>query len=115
MFDFSKMYGEVYAVFGVPATLIAGTGEVTLTVIDDTRPKTNIGGSVEIVSVGPGAFVRMPELTENGIARDDLVDSGLTFNGRNWKVLASEPRGSPNGEDVGELRLLLKAAGSTDG
>ena len=41
MFDFSPLYDAVYAIIGVPATLSAGTaGEIALTVIDDTRPKT---------------------------------------------------------------------------
>ena len=105
--DYSALlYDPVYDRLGVPAVI----GTANITVIDDTRPKTNVGGSAEVISVGPGAFVRMPELSENGIAREDLVDSVISFNGRSWKVLASEPRGSPNGEDVGELRLLLKEA-----
>lgn len=112
MIDFSEMlYDPIYDRLGVPATLtVAAVGAVALTVIDETRPKTITSGSGEVISIGPGAFVRMPELTENGIARDDLIDSVLTFNGRNWKVLASELRGNPNGEDAGELRLLLKEA-----
>jgi hypothetical protein len=112
MFDFSAMYDEAYGVIGVPATLtLAGTaGEVALTVIDDTRPKRQAsGGGVEVSSVGPGAYARIPELAEKGIARDDYIDAALTFNGRNWVVRSYEIRGSPNGEDVGEVRFLLKA------
>jgi hypothetical protein len=112
MIDYSALlYDPVYAELGVPATLTAGTaGEVALTVIDDTRPKTNASGSVEVRSVGPGAFARIPELTSNGIARDDYMDAVLTFNGRSWVVRSYELRGSPNGEDVGEVRFLLKEA-----
>lgn len=110
MFDFNAMYDEIYGVIGVPATLTAdGTaGEVALTVIDDTRPKTNTSGTAEVRSVGPGAFARIPELVENGIARDDYMDAELTFNGRTWIVRSYELCGSPNGEDVGEVRFLLK-------
>jgi len=117
MIDYSALlYDPVYAELGVPATLSAGTaGEITLTVIDDTRPKTNTSGAVEVRSVGPGAFARIPELTGNGIARDDYMDAVLSFNGRTWMVRSYELRGSPNGEDVGEVRFLLKAVESTDG
>lgn len=110
-FDFNPMYDEVYGVIGVPATLTAaGTaGEIALTVIDDTRPKTNTSGTAEVRSVGPGAFARIPELTGNGINRDDYMDAVLSFNGRTWAVRSYELCGSPNGEDVGEVRFLLKA------
>ena len=110
--DYSALlYDPVYAEIGVPATLDAGTaGEIALTVIDDTRPKTLPAGiSGEVRSVGPGAFARIPELTAAGIARDDYADAVLTFNGRTWTVRSYELRGSPNGEDLGEVRFLLKA------
>ena len=118
MIDYSAdLYDPVYAVLGVSAVLTAaGTaGEITLTVIDDTRPKTQTSGSVEVRSVGPGAYARIPELTSHGIARDDYMDAVLTFNGRDWVVRSYELCGSPNGEDVGEVRFLLKAIESTNG
>jgi hypothetical protein len=110
--DYSALlYDPVYAELGVDATLTAaGTaGEVTLTVIDDTRPKIQASSGVEVRSVGPGAFARIPELTAKGITRDDYVEAMLTFNGRTWTVRSYELRGSPNGEDLGEVRFLLKA------
>jgi len=59
--------------------------------------------------MGPGAFARIPELVANGIAREDWQDAVLTFNGKSWTVRSYELRGSPNGEDQGEVRFLLKA------
>jgi hypothetical protein len=112
MVDYSAvLYDPVYAELGVDAVFAAaGTaGEVAFTVIDDTRPKTQTSSGVEVRSVGPGAFARIPELTAKGIARDDYVDAVLTFNGRTWTVRSYELRGSPNGEDLGEVRFLLKA------
>jgi hypothetical protein len=112
MVDYSALlYDPVYAELGVDATLIAaGTaGEIALTVIDDTRPKTQTTGSVEVRSVKPGAFARIYELTDKGITRNDYQDAVLSFNGRSWVVYSYEIRGSPNGEDVGEVRFLLKA------
>jgi len=115
--DYSALlYDPVYAEIGVPATLAAGTAdEIELVVIDDTRPKVLPAGSAEVRSVGPGAFARIPELAAAGIAREDYTDAVLSFNGRTWTVRSYELRGSPNGEDLGEVRFLLKAAGSTDG
>ena len=68
-------------------------------------------------SVGPGAFARIPELTAKGITRDVWLDAALTFNGRTWIVRSWELRGSPNGEDAGEVRFLLKehAGGNSGG
>ena len=105
--DFSVLlYNPVYAEIGVPATM----GAASLTVIDDTRPKVMaaVGSPLEVRSLGPGAFARIPELAGNGITRDDYLDSVLTFNGRSWVVRSYELMGSPNGEDLGEVRFLLK-------
>lgn len=116
MLDYGALlYDPVYAEIGVKAQFINGEFEVTLTVIDDTRPKILPAGSAEVRSVGPGAFVRIPELEENGITRDDWMDAALSFNGRDWIVRSYELRGSPNGEDNGEVRFLLKAVESSDG
>jgi hypothetical protein len=109
--DYSALlYDPVYAEIGVPATLAAAetVGEVALTVIDDTRPKALMAGSAEVRSVGPGAFARIPELAAAGFARGDYMDAVLSFNGRTWTVRSYELRGSPNGEDLGEVRFLLK-------
>jgi len=114
MIDFSAdLYDPIYAVLGVPATLTIGTaGEIALTVIDKTRSKTQTSGGVETSSVGPGAYARIPELTANGIAVGECIGAVLTFNGRSWIVREAPVQGSPNGEDLGEVRfLLMKAAG----
>jgi hypothetical protein len=105
MLDYSTLlYDPVYAEIGVAAVI--GTGEIT--VIDDTRPKTLPAGSAEVRSVGPGAFARIYELTSKGIVRDVWLGASLAFNGRTWIVRSYELRGSPNGEDLGEVRFLLK-------
>jgi hypothetical protein len=118
MIDYGVLlYDPVYAEIGVPATL----NGIDLTVIDDTRPNvttTNVGGdwmatagsNLDARSVGPGAFARIPELAGKGIERGDYVGASLTFNGRSWIVRSYELRGSPNGEDLGEVRFLLKAS-----
>jgi hypothetical protein len=111
--DYSNLlFDPVYGELGVPALFVAAgsAGEAAITVIDDTRPKALLAGSAEVRSVGPGAFARIPELTGNGIARADYVDATLSFNGRAWTVRSYELRGSPNGEDLGEVRFLLKEA-----
>lgn len=114
MIDYSALlYDPVYAEIGVPAVLTAaGTaGEVELTVIDNTRRKSNTtntdSGGVEVRSVGPSAFARMPELIAKGVTPNDCKGSVLTFNGRAWIVRNHELTGSPNGEDLGEIMFLL--------
>lgn len=112
--DYSALlYDPVYAEIGVLAEFISGAIEVELIVIDDTRPKVLPAGSVEVRSVGPGAFVRIPELEQHGVTRDDWQDAVLSFNGRSWVVRSYELRGSPNGEDLGEVRFLLKTIETT--
>jgi hypothetical protein len=111
--DYSALlYDPVYAAIGVPATMAVDGTAVDITVIDDTRPKLLpvLSGTqaAEVRSVGPGAFVRIYELAQNGIARVDYADALLAFNGRTWIVRSWELRGSPMGEDWGEVRFLLK-------
>jgi hypothetical protein len=110
--DYSALlFDPVYGELSVPATLSLGTaGEIALTVIDDTRSKTQTSSGVETRSIGPGAFVRMTELNAKGLRPQDYVGATITFNGRNWMVRSHELRGSPNGEDFGEVRFLLKAS-----
>jgi hypothetical protein len=113
MVDYSALlYDPVYASeIGVPAAL----NGIAITVIDDTRRKTQTSSGVEVRSVGPGAFARIPELAAKGIAREAYKGATLTFNGRDWTVRSYELTGSPNGEDFGEVRFLLMAVESTDG
>jgi hypothetical protein len=111
--DYSALlFDPVYAELGVPATMTADSTAVDITVIDDTRPKAlpvSAGTqAAEVRSVGPGAFARIYELTQKGIARADYADALLAFNGRSWIVRSWELRGSPMGEDWGEVRFLLK-------
>jgi hypothetical protein len=94
-----------------------GSSQVEITVIDDTRPKVlpisnavQSSTSADVRTVGPGAFARIYELDGKGITRDLYMDATLTFNGRTWTVRSYELRGSPNGEDLGEVRFLLKAS-----
>jgi hypothetical protein len=113
--DYSALlFNPVYAEIGVPAVLtVPGGADLAITVIDDTRPKAlPVPGTsgAEVRSVGPGAFARIPELSGHGIVRDDYLDAALAFNGRNWVVRSYELRGSPMGEDLGEVRFLLKEA-----
>lgn len=116
MVDYSALlFDPVYEALGVPATFAADTdtAEVGIIVIDDTRPKALPIGSeaaAEVRSVGPGAFARIPELIEKGIPRAAYLNAQLTFNGRSWVVRSWDLRGSPNGEDLGEVRFALKAA-----
>jgi hypothetical protein len=117
MLDYSALlYDPVYAEIGVAAQFTSGALQTALTVIDDTRPKVAPAGlTADVRGMGPGAFVRIPELEENGISRDDWMDAVLSFNGRSWVVRSYELRGSPAGEDLGEVRFLLKAVEVTGG
>jgi hypothetical protein len=102
------LYDPVYAEIGVPAVI----GTTGITVIDDTRrkplPVVSATGLAEVRSMGPGAFARVYELAAKGITRDVWLGAPLAFNGRTWMVRSYELRGSPAGEDAGEVLFLLK-------
>jgi hypothetical protein len=106
------LFDPVYAEIGVPAVI----GTAGITVIDDTRRKSlpissavTAASFAEVRSVGPGAFARVYELLAKGITRDVWVGAAIAFNDRTWTVRSYELHGSPNGEDMGEVLLLLKA------
>jgi hypothetical protein len=109
--DYSALlFDPVFGELGVLATL----NGVDVTVIDETRAKTQmtstVSGPVDVRSVGPAAVARIPELTAKGITRENYKTSALTFNGRSWTVRSYELTGSPNGEDLGLVRFLLMAS-----
>src|SRR5580765_8555200 len=110
--DYSALlYDPVYREIGVPATFTVRSTTIDISVIDDTRPKVIPAGvSIDVRGTGPGAFARIPELQAGGITQADWQDATLSFNGRSWTVRSYELRGSPNGEDSGEVRFLLKVA-----
>ena len=58
----------------------------------------------------PGCF---GELFAKGITRDVWLGATLAFNGKTWAVRSYELRGSPNGEDAGEVLFLLKEAAAS--
>jgi len=103
-------YDPVYSVLGVPATLTVAATVVELTVLDKTRRKTVASGGAEVSSVGPGVKVRMLELAAKGITVGQWDGALLTFNGRSWIVRKGDVLGSPSGEDLGQVWLLLKEA-----
>jgi len=121
MIDYSAdLYDPIYAELGVPATMTAGATVANLIVLDktrrktvasgETRRKTVASGGAEVSSVGPGVNVRVYELAALGITAANWDGALLTFNGRSWIVRKGDVLGSPNGEDFGEVWLLLKEA-----
>lgn len=114
--DYSALlFDPVYEELGVPATLTVGAAAaVDITVIDCTQPKALpvSGGTqtAQVRGVEPGVFARIYELASKGIASDDYAGAMLVFNGRTWVVRSWDVLGSPNGEDFGEVKFLLKEA-----
>ena len=58
-------------------------------------------------TIRPAAIVRMRELTDLGLGREDLEDAALELNDKIWRVKASMPKPAPTGEADGELYLFL--------
>jgi hypothetical protein len=65
------------------------------------------GSSIDVKTIRPAAVVRMRELTDLGLAREDLEDAALDLNGKLWRVKATMPKPAPTGEADGELYLFL--------
>ena len=65
------------------------------------------GSGIDVKTIRPAAIVRMRELTDLGLGREDLEDAALELNDKIWRVKASMPKPGPSGEANGELYLFL--------
>src|SRR5689334_15070273 len=112
MIDYNTLlYGPLYQTRGVSATLnSSGGATVDVTVIDDTREQT-IDGLAAIESIGPSCRVRMKELTANNVAATELDGGSIEFNGASWRIKAHKMLPNSNGENDGQVRLMLLSEG----
>jgi hypothetical protein len=62
---------------------------------------------VDVKTIRPAAIIRMRELADRGLSRDDLEDALIELNGKLWRVKATMPKPAPTGEADGELCLFL--------
>lgn len=103
----SLLYGPVYSVIGVTATLTlndTAATEISLTAIDKTSG-VEIGGNVEVQTIVPAAIVRASELASISLAT--LEDGTLVMNSKTWTIKSHMLKPSPKGEGDGEVFLIL--------
>ena len=62
---------------------------------------------MDVKTIRPAAIIRMRELADRGLSRDDLEDALIELNGKLWRVKATMPKPAPTGEADGELCLFL--------
>lgn len=108
MIDINRLlYDPIYQAKGVAATLGSGA---QVTVIDDTNGVT-IDGPLGIETIGPSCRVRMTELTANNIATTALTGDSIEFNGASWRIKTFRMMPNANGENDGQVRLMLLSEG----
>ena len=103
------LYRPLYGIFGVDAVIRCLYGDVfAIRVIDRTSGvEVTEGSGIDVKTIRPAAVLRMRELTNLGLAREDIEDATLDLNGRLWRVKATMPKPAPTGEADGELYLFL--------
>lgn len=107
----ADLYDPIYDTIGVSAELTTSAGTAaTVTVIDKTTGIA-IADKALIETVSPVAMVRAVELTTADIAREQLKDGTITFNGASWRIKSTRPKPSPKGEADGEMMLILLSEG----
>jgi hypothetical protein len=104
----SLLYDPVYNVLAVDAVLYMGfpLGNVHVAAIDKTAGLT-LNQMVDVQTVLPAATVRAAELVELGITLADLDGKVVTLNGKDWRIASLHANPSPNGEEDGEVYLIL--------
>lgn len=100
MIDWDPLYDAIYGLMGVSATLAGAS----ITAIDETRG-VDVSNDPIVQTVKPAARVRMSDLTANNLTTADLKDSGLTINGREWRVKSFVEL--PNKSGDSQVRLIL--------
>ena len=109
-FNFSAvLLAPIYASLGTTTTyLLSDMSEIELVTIDKTTGIEVAEGTLDVQTIKPAATVRATDLVEIGITAADLQDAVLELGGREWEVSSYLFKPSPNGENDGEVWLLLQ-------
>lgn len=108
--DYSALLlAPVYRLLGVAVTFTpAETGvSYTMTMIDKSAGVVNEFGGLLSQELVPAAIVRMRELTDAGLTRDDINAAVLVMNAKTWRVETHRMKPTPGGEADGEVFLFL--------
>ena len=108
--DYTQLlYAPLYDTFGADAVIRCLYSDAfPIRAIDCTSGiEVTEGSGVDVKTIRPAAIVRMRELTDLGLGREDLEDAALELNDKLWRVKASMPKPGPSGEANGELYIFL--------
>lgn len=98
----------IYSSFGTDATLEPPSASAhAIRAIDRTRGVPVTQNGVDTGTLAPAAAVRAADLAVLGLALDDLRNSLLTMNDKQWSVTAAAPMPGPEGEASGQVIMFL--------
>lgn len=104
------LLGPVYEAMAVTGTItpLTSASSASVAMIDATHGAEIPGKTgFEVSTVKPVAYVRASVLAAASLTRADLRGAAVALNGKTYRVESSEPRPLPDGEDHGELMLIL--------
>lgn len=96
-------------IYGVLSSDMALTGGTVVPVIDKTAG-IPVHDAIGIETLKPAVVVRMQSLIALSLAPADLLNAGVTVNGKSFTVISTKPSPGINGEDDGEVYLMLEEA-----
>jgi len=104
----SLLYEPIYTLQGVTVLLTLGNGAEydSLTALDKTTG-VEVGDHAEVPTIQPAAAFRIKELIDRGLILEDLLGATLEMNEWLWTVRNYKLKPSPNGQDDGEVFLIL--------
>lgn len=106
----TNLYDPIYDTLGADAALTPGTGgsAVTVRTIDKTAGlEVADARSPGLLTIKPAAIIRISDLNDNGLTREDLNDGTIVLDGKTWRIQAHLLKPGPEGELRGEAVLLL--------
>ncbi len=112
-FDFqSLLYAPVYGVLQTDIQFVSpfDGSMVCIKGIDKTSGATVLDAQTGIATIKPVVVVMKKVLNDRCIKTDFMEGVNIRMNGKSWHVYDVRPAATPNGEEDGEVYLVLHEA-----
>lgn len=105
------MYRPTYLRLGVPVTItLADLTALSFTGLDKTGGVRVTDDHLSLQQITPACNIMAADLFGAGKLPEDLEGASLTMSGNEWRIQNAFVKPSPNGEQDGEVSLILAEA-----
>lgn len=102
------LYPALYNVWGNCSKITPKNKPYSLDLeVIDKSQGIEVSNDVGVKTLHPAATVRVSVLKAANLTRAELRDATLVMNGKSWRIEATEPLPTPNGESDGQIMMYL--------